>query len=740
MNCLQCTRYFSCKDPQKSVLFSCSSFSSVRSNHSAQFKDQEAGLLEDLLQTPIQSNGIIYRENDPLASMTEAEQREFLLEDQHSGFDVFKMVNDSLRADRIISPDIKVPEGDFAEAPNFYTWCASDKFLRQKPFISQAAIGTKLFAEYCPDCSEPGYLDNYNINDGLLTFENKVALLEHGVCPHCGKSRLHFLRKKKLNLYVELALCAGQRSGKSAFTAMLTSYLTHRYIKLERPNEVYGLLSSTTLQGVFVALTFGQAKDTLWDPFLGNLVDSPWFQDYHEMLTDVQRKYGGDELFKLQDSSVTYKHRRLSVYPAGPDKRILRGRTRKFGSVDELGWFPNGADASKNVKMNADEVYIAIERSLLTVRTAARDLVRRGFFNVPLAYFVNISSPSSVRDKIMELVRKGQGSRKLLGVCKPTWEMNPKVPRKALAEEFRKDPVTALRDYGAQPPLTNNPFIPSKDTVSNILGKKKNSVIINTCKYKSSDGAVELYGEVVNCRYISRPSILALDAGYSNNSFAFAAGHRGANGKPVVSMVGEIIPHSGMRINYSKLYSHLLSELFDYINIVKAVADRWNSLKVLADMEVDHAAERQIYSLTYSDLQMFKSCAEDQEITLPVCTTPIEEIIKYDQSNYPQCFIGKPMEHLILQLLTVQDTGSAVIKGDQLTDDIARAVMLLHQQLLSSANDELLEAPDKAMEPPAMDMSQFAVSRRYSGGGTASMAGGQNASAGSNLGFLKQRY
>ena len=30
---------------------------------------------------------------------------------------------------------------------------------------------------------------------------------------------------------------------------------------------------------------------------------------------------------------------------AGPDKRVLRGRTRFLAAMDELGWFPNGADA-----------------------------------------------------------------------------------------------------------------------------------------------------------------------------------------------------------------------------------------------------------------------------------------------------------------------------------------------------------------------------------------------------------
>lgn len=66
-------------------------------------------------------------------------------------------------------------------------------------------------------------------------------------------------------------------SGKSALVAMCSSYLVHRQLKLQKPNEVYGLLPSNVLHGTFVALTFKQASETLWEPFLAYMTDSPWF-------------------------------------------------------------------------------------------------------------------------------------------------------------------------------------------------------------------------------------------------------------------------------------------------------------------------------------------------------------------------------------------------------------------------------------------------------------------------------
>jgi intein/homing endonuclease len=66
-------------------------------------------------------------------------------------------------------------------------------------------------------------------------------------------------------------------SGKSAIVAMCCAYLLHKQLKLQKPNEVYGLLPANVLHGTFVALTYKQAAETLWEPFLAYITDSPWF-------------------------------------------------------------------------------------------------------------------------------------------------------------------------------------------------------------------------------------------------------------------------------------------------------------------------------------------------------------------------------------------------------------------------------------------------------------------------------
>lgn len=717
-NCMSCALYLKCKDPLKSVIYQCNSYTAGSGDGMAAMKR-----LFDAIETPMPD--VLARPRDYGPSISSPKSLD--------NFDIYSLVDQALSAKSLVSPDIKISEGDFPLAPNFLEFCLSDKFLKVKPYIAQALIGIKLFGEYCPHCSDNEYFDNYGVGDKMSKLRRKICLLEHGKCPSCKRTQHYFHRKGLLNLYEEVAISAGQRSGKSAVVSMLAAYHTHRTLKLQNPNEVYELMKSNVLHGTFVALTFAQAKDTLWDPFLGNILESPWFLGYHGMLDDYEHRTG-ETLYKLNDTFLTYNHRRMTVYPAGPDKRNLRGRTRFMAGVDEIGWFDNTADSTK-VKLSASEVYIALERSLLTVRVSAEKLWAQGFTHVPPAMFLNVSSPSSVRDKIMELVRKSQGSRKILGLIRPTWEMNPKVTFKDLASEFKADPTTAQRDYGAEPPLSSNAFL-SQSLVAGVVGDKPNVIALNheTKRNKKTQESMR-YATITKVGRTGKPSCLALDAGYVNNSFAIAVGHLIAPKMPQIDIVAEIMPLPGARLNFSRIYKHVLVPLLEARNVKLVCADRWNSIKILSDIEEEHDIETRQYSLRYADMRLFKDYMEDKKILMPNPKREMEEITGYDQSNYPACFRNDPIGHFYLQLLTVQDTGSSVIKGDQLTDDMVRAAMLCTRMLLEEDYAELWEG-ERIEQVKNVDVQSIAVQRGYSGGGG---GGAAVSKGGAALGVRKTR-
>lgn len=709
-NCLSCASYLKCKDPHKSVLFKCGSYR-AGPNGGQDAMQRLFGELE--LEAPARADLIL-----PISAP---------IIEESDDFDIFAVVNKALSKRTLVSPDLRIDDSDFELGKNFFEFAVSDKGLKVTPFVAQALIAVRLFGEYCPRCSDNDYFDNYKVDDTYDKLRSKICFLEHGVCPSCNATQAKLYRKEKLNIYQELAVSAGQRSGKSALVAMLVAYLMHRMLKLQNPNSVYSVQRSEILRGTFVALTYAQAKETLWDPFLGNVMESPWFREYHDMLNMYQERTG-EILYKLNETYITYNHRRLAIYPSGPDERTLRGRTRWLSVIDELGWFDNGAGTNK-VKMGARGVYQALERSLRTLRSAAQDLWERGHTEVPTGYFLNVSSPSSVRDKIMELVRQAQGSKKILGLIRPTWEMNPKVTRKHLDEEFRIDPIMAMRDYGAQPPLTSNAFL-TKGMVTPSVGDKPNFIkLVHKNKVSKKTGDTSRYAVIDKIKHSQKGSCLALDAGYVNNSFAFAVGTLDGHREPRIDIVGEIMPVPGIRLNFSRIYSSVIVPIIKARNVQLLCADRWNSLKILSDAEEELDIQTRQYSLKYSDMRLFKDYLENNQITLPNPKRTLDDILEYTHSEYPGCFNGDPIGHFYLQLLTVQDTGSSVIKGDQLTDDMVRATMLCTRMLLEDDYEELWAKTGAPEVVPQRDLASLGVSRGYSGGGSGggSSAVGQNA-------------
>lgn len=652
--------------------------------------------------------------------------------------DLCTLVREVINDKNLVPKDIRIDDGGLPQAKNFYEWVTKDNFMGRviTPYIEQLITGVILFAEYCPRCSNTEWLlVDHKVNDTFDTFEKKVCMLEHGVCPSCKATRSKLINKDKMNFYRELALRIGQRGGKSASVGgMYAPYITHRVLKMQKPNAVYGLPASNVLHGTFVALTYQQAKETLWDPYYGTLIESEWFQQYHALLRTYEEKFG-EKLFKFNDTFVQYRHRALLCYPAGPDKRVLRGRTRIFGGIDEIGYFDNSAGSEK-IKLSAKEVYIALERSLLTVRSSATRLIKAGYNEALTGYFLNVSSPSSVRDMICELTRKAVGSKYIYGKVLPTWKMNPNVSREDLEEEFRKDPEAAMRDYGAEPPLTNNPFISSKTMLEDaFLLSKRNGIKIKHFQRKYDDGTIKRYAKILKIRPSSRATILAIDAGFSNNSFACAVGSKTDDGISVHLFV-EVQPLPGIPLNYTLIYDEILSPIIEKCNVQVLLADRWNSLKLLSDAGEDFNIVTRQYSLKYLDMCNVKYMFEQGMLNIPALGkgVTIDDVLDFPPDQYPRCFEYREAEHFVVQALTVQNTGSSVIKGDgNMTDDIWRAFCLMVWGLEQEEYAGILSTVvNTNVVKPAI-----AVSKLYSGGGSSLGNSGGGSSSQHPIGVVR---
>lgn len=585
----------------------------------------------------------------------------------------------------------------------------------------------------CPKCSHPRFRDitRVPVDFPAASFPDKVQFLEHGVCPKCKTTRSELYLAGELNFYSELGACLGQRSGKTALLGILSPYITHKYMKLQNPAQVFGLMQNTSLVATFTALTYAKAVELLWMPIHNVMTTSPWYEDYHQLLAFYANKYDDEDLCKVKDSFIHYKHRGLLLHPSGPSKRIMRGATRYQTVIDELGWFSNDEGSDNKERASASEVYTALDRSLKTVRVSATRLLEAGYHNIPNAYAMNISSPSSLTDKIMSIVRTHANSRDVLTLHLPTWEFNPTLKKKDFAKEYRDNAVTAERDYGANPPMNESPFISDMEQLVSLCSKHPNRVSYKYVKQSGHDKNYR-YAKVlsINTPTTAYGAIMAIDAGYSDNSFALAVGHRRPSGECVIDALIEVAPKKGVNvINYSRVFKLIVIPLIQALNVQFLAADRWQSIKLLQDAEEECGIKTEVYSLTLDDFIYVRDHLLDEEkqsIVLPRSEIPIESIMEIDIDQYPHCFVYKPVAHLLFQALTVSDTGRTIEKGRGLTDDLFRATVLALAYLL---DDEFVEEYLAGQKARTKKVAIGAYSS-VSGGSTA------NASMRSNMGAV----
>lgn len=625
--------------------------------------------VSDLIdQTPIKHS---IRETDT-EYVEEVADGEFAL-------DMERIVADVLNSGARVAPDLRIDDRDLKEFPNFYEWCFSKDGGNQAPFAKQLALATHLMAEYCPRCSHKAFRNIHKIpvNFPAKDFPDKVQFLYHGVCPKCGARKSELVKSGELNAYVELDVCAGQRSGKSAFFNLLVPYLTHKWVKVEKPVETLGLMSSSILIGTCTALTWAKAQELLYDPISNAIENSKWFQQYFQLLDDYEERTG-IELYKFKDTFLSFNHKNLILNTSGPNKRTLRGATRWVSIIDEIGWFPHGDDNDERERASANEVYVSLDRSLKTVRKTGLKLLQSGYDNIPLAYGCSISSPSSYNDKIMELVRNFKGSKEVLVHQAPTWEMNPLFTKEDFAKEYQDDPIKAERDFGANPPMAENAWISDVKSLDHLLVNRW-VIDYQYDHFTNRSGVDMVFGKLRSTKAppTCPPTVLTIDAGYSNNSFALAITANDGRGANVLA-VAEIAPKKGITvINYTRTVKQLLYPLIKAFNVQAVGADRWNSLKLLQDIEEDCHVQTFQYSLKPTDFDLvYDYLMEDlPAIKLPRPEMDLGQI--FVTSDYPHGFKYKPNSHLYHQFSTVNVDGrGSVEKGNGYTDDILRAVAL----------------------------------------------------------------
>lgn len=704
VSCFSCSHYIRCKKDCRGVV-PCAEFAPANrmlsSNDLAKlFKESEKERIRPINAPRVsrsEAENLEERklENDLSAHLrSEADiERDLIAAEEKGDLDLAKKLqkeldraNDEYQSllDRLMSQDttkpidFRVNDSDFARAPNIFEFLTSPSFLAETPFVAQALALIMLFEDYCPRCSNNEYFHHYKVGDDYHTLQRNIALLEEGKCPFCHATKTDFLLANEHILYEELAMLFGQRSGKSYLTAGGSAYLTHYYLMLRNPQQALHLSPSTKIVASFVATKITQAKNSLYDPYLTYCATSPWFSEYNSFLRSVREK-NGDDLVKLNETFVRYRHRGFELQLEAANGSKLRGATRAFGATDEIGHMD---DSEPDKVTSASATHNAINRSLKTIRGAVQYYMERGRPDLYNAVQMSISSCKHARDKICSLYNESKVNKKILGLRRPTWDVNPTLPRSAFATDFARDPITAARDFGCIAPMGNSPFYKTPKRIKNafwgnhLLQNGRMRTFVTMQNGQRVTVAKLVQPKTFNCK-----TLMALDAGVSNNSFGVSIlGLETETMTPILLALYEVIPQPDAPIDFTLCFDQLIVPLMKASNTHVLVADRWQSIKLMSDAVYARQKDgveliTKIHSLRYREMVDVQTQVYGGTQHLPMVTPDeFESIREADLSNYPHCFANQPLEHFYLQMMTVRDlNGKKVEKGDGLTDDLFRS-------------------------------------------------------------------
>lgn len=566
------------------------------------------------------------------------------------------------------------------------------------------------------------YRDNFsNTPAGFMSDRRSVPHVRRFVYDTYEGARMQDGSGKKLRTYV--------REDGSIYSTKKLGFARPQFIKDYRPN------------GNNVEITAPMAEFLVYeDENWGQVL--PILEQFSAERTKRIRALLKSGAHFEEVVSIKEKSKKVNVYDvtvpgthAFTANGLVSHNTRVFVSVDEIAYFDADKDSNK-VKINAYEVYDALVNSLLTVRGAADALIGRGFDDVLPAYAMNVSSPTAKNDMIHVLLERAKESQSIYGIHRPTWEVNPNLKRdsKVIIDAYRKDPESAEKNYGANPPLIANPFLANHKFIMDTEDTSRKNPIRLVTRFINSKklGQSQMYAQIEKIKKSGRPSILAIDAGEKDNSFSMCGGTIDEDFNLNVDLVCEIIPLPGYRINFTKVYSEVILPIMQARNVKVLLADRWNSRTFLSDAESDMGNPdddsetpsfiAKQYSLKYVDMVGVRTRMEQGQVRLPKSEIKVNSLIDALDSNYRDFYHEKPIAHLYKQMFTIRDQLKGVGKGDGYTDDNWRAMALLLWGLMEEEFMALLMA-----EPMDMTLARpnaLAASKLGAGGGMSVGNGG----------------
>jgi hypothetical protein len=511
-------------------------------------------------------------------------------------------------------------------APNAIEWCTGAEWA-DSPSLYEYYRSYQTIRDYfelrCPICNEGGTEDgqpgdcwgkprSYLESEVLLVWDNDNL---EDTCPKCGTTRSEFTEDGLFHGFNQMHLVIGMRAGKSMTAGLIGTYAEHRFLTLAhgQPGGIHGYLDITPaeiFEITFLASNQIQGETTIWAKYTGFRRNAPWFKRYVPWIKRKEKEQAktGMKPWRYNEGTKTiineHPNVRLIINSLNSNSAGQAGRTRVHGFVDELARMKQTEGA-----LGAEEVYRTIEASLRTIRSRVRLYGGLPWFGS----MVSVTSPISRDDKAMQLLRIASEIDDMYARRYPTWEFNPKEPRSGFESEFKKDPIGAERDFGANPPGAEHPLIHDENRWFNLTIDRDLEPQSFFEYYERMDPTGQEY-MAVRLKHSERmfdkrmPRYITWDAGKNFDSFAGCCGHgervmgEDEDGKEIEILVTvydwfvRILPIVGTEVYFDSVRD-LMKGLKPFMYCAFCSFDRWNSVQLIQNIrDLGIPAEQQTLS------------------------------------------------------------------------------------------------------------------------------------------------
>lgn len=550
---------------------------------------------------------------------------------------------------------MKSCRGVLDHAPNIIQFATQTKYLGIHQLITryvrQYQCLRDKFELRCPVCNSmrPEAIDCW----GKTQMELESELLfewseghQDEVCPKCRNTKYGLIEDGMLHGIDTSIGVVGMRAGKSVLEGIAACYFESELAIIGDIHAYFDVLADDPLQMSFVATTQTQSKETIFAKYRALRDNSPWFKRYitwvkeqekaQDTLDGMRRwQYSEDAGDKIENGLLSLQIKSLNSNSSG-----LAGATRVCTFADELSRF----DLSESAR-GADEVVKVLMQGLKTVRGSRDRKKLRPFWG----YFAAVSSPISIDDQTMQMMRQGDvfavGSLtdRTPSIAVPkqysfhyeTWRFNPDQPRESFDGDFIRDAVGAARDFGAQPPKAASPFIDDEARFRQAIDfDAKPTVTFRVIEPVDKTGRIYVGAQVADIAFDPiHVHYLHFDAGASFDTFGGCSAHgewqvmkdpkTGVEVRKFITIIDWIL---GMKPVIGRTPSEKRTVWFDSVvdilktlqkstKVGKVTFDRWNAEKLIQDIR-NLGIPTENRSITVPDFMGFLRASYEGDVRL----------------------------------------------------------------------------------------------------------------------------